>query len=51
MGRYLVMTSTAKMPMSCWGKYRNVALVELEQYFMGTPKMISTHAKGVKRVV
>lgn len=48
---YIVMTSSAKMPSSCGGRYRNVAVVELEDGFVGIPTMISTHARGVKRVV
>ena len=46
---FIVMTSSAKMPANCWGRYRNVALVEVEA---GTwPKMISAHARGVVRIV
>jgi len=25
--KYIVMTSAAKMPVGCWGRYRNVAVV------------------------
>ena len=49
--RYIVMTSAAPMPRSCWGKYRRVALVELEPGFEGTPRMISPRARGVARIV
>ena len=50
---WIVMTSSAKMPNNCWGKYRNVALVQLDQHYTArnwTPKMISTHARGVLSV-
>lgn len=42
---YIVMTSSAKMPSTCRGRYRNVAVVQTD----GTtvPKMISRRAKGV----
>ena len=45
---YIVMTSSAKMPASVKSAYRNVAVVEIENDFVGTPAMISTHARGVK---
>jgi hypothetical protein len=48
---FIVMTASAKMPADCWGKYGRVAVVELEPGFTGSPKMISTHARGVKRIV
>lgn len=48
---HIVMTALAKMPTSCRGKYMKVAVVELEDGFNGTPKMISTRAHGVKRIV
>lgn len=51
---WIVMTSSAKMPSSCWGRYRNVALVQLTQEYTSrgqTPKIISTHARGVLRIV
>lgn len=50
MDRFVVMSSAACMPASCWGRYRKIAVVELD----GTtdyPKMISIRARGVKRVV
>ena len=46
---YIVMTSSAHMPTSCKGRYRNVAVVEVEDGIY--PKMISTHAKGVRSIV
>lgn len=48
------MTSTAKMPNSCWGRYLNVALVQLNQHYTASglrPKFIGTHARGVLRVI
>lgn len=47
---FVVKTSTAKMPAGCWGRYHHVALVEMEAG-APFPKMISTHAKGVVRIV
>lgn len=49
--RFIVMTSTAKMPNSCCGKYCRHAVVELEPGFDGTPAMISARANGVARIV
>jgi hypothetical protein len=46
---YIVMTASAKMPSSCRGIYRKVAVVEVEAGVQ--PKMISEHAKGVVRIV
>lgn len=48
--RYIVLTAAAKMPSSCWGRYRRIAVVELD----GTgvkPAMISERARGVRRIV
>lgn len=46
---YIVQTASAKMPGSCWGTYRHVAVMEVEP---GTvPAMISTRARGVRRIV
>lgn len=47
--RFIVMTSSAKMPGSVKSHYRNVAVVETDQE--GEPKMISTHARHCVRVV
>lgn len=46
---YVVKTAAAAMPSSCWGTYRRVAVLEIEAGT--TPAMISTHARGVVRVV
>jgi hypothetical protein len=48
--RYMVMTSSARMPSFCWGRYGNVAVVETVPG-QGWPKMISTHARAVKRII
>lgn len=51
---WIVMSSSAHMPASCRGSYRNVALVQLNQEFTShdrTPKMISARARGVLRLV
>lgn len=53
---YIVMTAAAAMPSSCWGTYRRVAVVELdleacEKYNIKEPKMISEHARGIKRII
>jgi len=49
--KYIVMTATASMPASCWGRYRRVAVVELEAGFDEMPKMISPRARGISRIV
>lgn len=46
---FIVQTSAAKMPASCWGRYRRVAVLEVEGPVI--PKMLSERAKGVVRVV
>jgi hypothetical protein len=48
--RFIVMTRSANMPASCWGQYRRVAVVETDLP-KGEPKMISTRAYGVARIV
>jgi len=47
---FKVMTATAQMPSSCWGRYGKVAVVELETPD-SEPKMISERARGIKRIV
>jgi predicted carbohydrate-binding protein with CBM5 and CBM33 domain len=50
---WIVMTSSAKMPSSCWGRYLNVALVQLNQHYAAhglIPAMISENARGVLRI-
>ena len=46
---FIVLDKAAKMPNSCWGKYRRVAVLEVEQGSI--PAMISKRARGVIRVV
>ena len=50
MSRYIVMTASAKMPLTCKGRYGRVAVVEVEDPNV-TPKMISERARNVRRVV
>jgi len=47
---YIVQHSSAKMPSSCKGQYRRVAILEVEEGVAQAP-MISERAKGVVRVV
>lgn len=47
---YIVKTSAANMPGTCWGVYRRVAVLEVEPG-VATVAMISSHASGVVRVV
>jgi len=54
MPRFIVMTSSAKMPMSCKGRYGNVAVVELTEEYAAAnkvPLLISERARGVARIV
>ena len=48
--KFIVRCSAAKMPSSCWGKYRRVAVLEVEPG-VERVSMISTRARGVVRVV
>lgn len=47
--RFIVQTSTAKMPTSCWGRYRNVAVIETDG--RASVAMISERARGVRSIV
>ena len=50
---YIVMSASATMPATCWGRYRRVAVVQLTQQYtaMGwRPAMISRRARGVLRI-
>lgn len=47
---YIVMHSVAKMPASVRHPYKRVAVVEVDTISI-KPKMISTRARGVKRIV
>lgn len=51
MDTYIVMTSNEKMPSSCCGRYRRVAVVELEKGRTTRPAMISERARGIVRIV
>lgn len=46
---YIIMTSAAKMPSSCWGRYRNVAICQVAAG--ARPAMITAHARGMIRIV
>jgi hypothetical protein len=47
---FIVQTATAKMPSSCKGRYRRVAVIEVEPGIEQVA-MISPHARGAVRVV
>lgn len=47
---YIVCDSSEKMPSKCWGRYRKVAVVEVERGVQRI-SMISERAKGVVRIV
>jgi hypothetical protein len=51
MGKYIVISSSAKMPSSCRGRYRRVGVVELEPGVEEPPTMLSSRSRQVKRVV
>lgn len=51
MARYVVMDKATKMPSSCWGIYRKVAVVAVADDFCNTPSMISLRARGVIEIV
>lgn len=52
---HIVQTASANMPSSCWGKYGRIAVLEIDETQLpqgkARPSMISTHARGVVRVV
>ena len=51
---WIVMSSSAHMPQTCWGRYRNVALVKLTPEYAARklmPRMISPRANGVEQVI
>ena len=50
MAYYKLMTAAAKMPQSCWGIYRRIAIVEVETEDT-EPAMISERARGVVQIV
>lgn len=48
--QFIVQTAAACMPSSCWGRYRRVAVLEV-QPGIETVSMISGRARGVIRIV
>lgn len=48
--KFVVKSSAARMPQSCWGTYRRVAVLEVVADALG-PRMISERARGVVAVV
>lgn len=47
---FIIQTAAANMPSSCWGIYRRVAVLEIDDNALEI-KMISSRARGVRRVV
>lgn len=47
--RFVIMESSASMPNSCKGTYRNIAVIETDCKTL--PKMISDRARGCVRIV
>jgi hypothetical protein len=50
MSNYIVKTAAAAMPNNCWGTYRRVAVLEVQDG-VADVAMISARARGVVRVV
>lgn len=48
---YIVQSARAKMPSRTWGEYRRVAVLEVAPEYANGVAMISTHARGVVRIV
>jgi len=52
---WIVKTSMAHMPNSCWGRYRNVALMKLRPSVVAgwvpMPQQISARHRGVARLI
>ena len=48
---FIVMHKSAKMPSSCKGIYRRIGVVEISDDFNGEPSMISSRAKGIRRII
>ena len=54
--RFLVMESCEKMPSQCWGRYRRVAVVEVDPAVLAAegrdvPHRIDERARGLVRIV
>ena len=50
MSHFIVQSAAAAMPSSCWGRYRRVAVLEVEDG-VEQVSMISSHARDCLRVV
>jgi len=50
MSNYIVKTAAAAMPNSCWGTYRRVAVIEVQDGVTDVA-MISSRARGVINIV
>lgn len=50
MSRFVIRTSSAKMPSSCRGRYRHIAVMEMQED-APDPAQISLRAKGCIRIV
>jgi len=50
MSQFIIQTAAAKMPQSCWGTYKRVAVLEVEDG-VETVAMISSRARGVVEIV
>lgn len=48
MTHFIVMTSSASMPSSCWGRYRNVAIVEVDKGY--EPPSIDSRNKRIHSI-
>jgi hypothetical protein len=51
---WIVMTSSAAMPAGCWGRYRRVALVKVDQWHTArdmVPARISERTRGILRLI
>ena len=52
--QYAVLTATAHVPSTCWGRYGKVAVAEIDPAEVpadGRIKMISNRARGVVRII
>ena len=48
---YIVKISPARMPSRCWGRYVNIAVLEVEPGISPHDVTISERSRGVRRVV
>jgi hypothetical protein len=49
--KFIVQSAAAKMPSSCKGRYRRVAVLLVDDLHTNGVKMISSRAKGVIKVI